>query len=179
MTGIYFVMGRISSFTTTSFTPKSFTTSIDLQEPVSVTLKNFLKANWPANGLLQASQIKFGNKWYDSFGNYQIHLVEPDTNEYSVDSTTVGWQVKGVLVRVNIHVFARKNTLLQPPELNFMTRTISSIININRRVLPITIPNSCYMQVVKESESIDRQPLASLWHSVVEANVNFFRANSV
>ena len=175
MTNFYFVVGRIASFTTTSFDSPSFTNSIDLQEPINVTLKNFLKAQWPAQSTLKSSQIKFGTKWYDDFGSFQIHCRESRTPERPI---AIGWQYTYISHMIDIHIWVRKNIQTQPPELDDMKRSISSIIQINRVALPITVTMSNFMRVTNQYDLPEPQPLQTVWHSLIQVEIRYWRATS-
>jgi hypothetical protein len=172
----YFVAGRIASFTTTSFDGLSFQISIDLQEPINLTLKNFVKSKW-SNSLssITANRIKWGTKWWDDYGSLQVHFREASVPERPI---TIGWQYTYVSHMIDIHIWVRKNIQTMPPELDDIKRSISYIIQTNRTNLPISQPFSNFMRVIRQYDLIENQPLQTLWHSVVQCEVLYWKATT-
>ena len=171
----YFVAGRVASYTTTSFDALSFQNSIDLQEPISTTLKNFIKANWPTQSMLKASQIKFGNKWWDNYGSYQIHFRDSNIGDRPL---TISWQYTYISHIVDIYIFVRKNRLTKPPELDDIRRSIEFLVQTNRVALPITLPYSSFMHILRGFDIVEEAPLETLWRSVLQVEVRYYHATS-
>lgn len=171
----YFVAGRIASFTTTSFDGLSFQISIDLQEPISLTLKNFVKSKWPTQSMLTSDRIKFGTKWWDDYGSIQIHFRESSVPERPI---TIGWQYTYLTHLIDIHIFVRKNIQTMPTELDDIKRSISYIVQTNRIALPISQPYSNFMHVIRQFDMLENKPLQTLWHSVVQVEVRYWKATS-
>lgn len=165
----------MASFDSSSFTPASFSTSLDLQEPISITLKNFIKSNWPATSILNTSQIKFGNKWWDDLSSFQIHFRDSNIRDrYS----NISWAYVQVSHYVDIHIWVRMNQITRPPQIDDIKRNVSAVIETNKRNLPITAPNNTSMHVIREFDMKEQSPLQTLWHSVVQAEVRYWRAST-
>ena len=171
----YFVAGRIASFTTLSFDGLSFQISIDLQEPISLTLKNFVKANWPSQSMLTANRIKFGNRWWDDYGSYQIHFRDSNIGDRPL---TISWQYTYISHTIDIFVFVRKNTQTRPPELDDIRRSIEYLIQTNRASLPITLPYSNFMRIVRVHDIVEQMPLETMWRSIITVEVRYHKATS-
>jgi hypothetical protein len=172
----YYVAGRFASFTPTSFDNQSFQISIDLQEPLSVTLKNFIKSNWPTGSMLTADRIKFGNKWYNGYGSFHIHSRESSIPEIPM---TIGWQYTYVSNFVEIHFWAQKNNAsIIPQELDDMKRSVAYIIQTNRSQLPITVQMGNSMHIIRETTMQEQSPMASLWHAIMTVEIRYWKATS-
>jgi hypothetical protein len=172
----YYVAGRIVSYTPLSFTNQSFQISIDLQEPLSVTLKNFVKSNWPPTSMLDKSKIKFGNKWYNGYGSFHIHFRESNIPEIPI---SIGWQYSHVSDFIEIHFWAQKNNMsIIPQELDDMKRSVAYIIQTNMTQFPITMPLGSSISVIREETFQEQQPMASLWHAVMIVEVSYWKATS-
>lgn len=171
----YYIAGRVTSFTTISFDGLSFQISLDLQEPLALTLKNFVKANWPPQSMLTADRIKFGTKWWDDFGSYQIHFRDSNIGDRPL---TISWQYTYISHMIDIFVFVRKNTQIRPPELDDIRRSIEYLIQTNRASLPITLPYSNFMRVVRARDIVEQIPLETLWRSVITVEIRYHKATS-
>jgi hypothetical protein len=171
----YFVAGRVTSFTTISFDGLSYQISLDLQEPLSLTLKNFVKANWPLQSMLTASRIKFGNKWYDDYGSYQIHFRDSNIGDRPL---TISWQYTYISHMIDIHIFVRKNSQARPAELDDIRRSIEYLIQTNRVSLPIALPYSSFMHIVRAFDIVEQQPLETLWRAVIQVEIRYHKATS-
>lgn len=170
-----FIAGRVISYTTISFTNTSYTLSLDLQEPISLTLKNFVKANWPSTSMLKSSQIKYGTKWWDDFTSYQIHFRDSNIPERPL---SIGWQYTYVAHVVDIYIFVRKNSQTRPPELDDIRRSIEYIVQTNRVKFPIAMPYATGMHVIRGFEIVEQQPLETLWRTVISVEIRYHRATS-
>lgn len=172
----YFVPNRVASFEPQSFTNTSFTISTDLQEPISVTLKNFVKANWPTTSMLHSSQIKFGNKTWDNFGQFQMHFRDGNIRQRA---SNISWTHVYLYDFVDVHIWVRKNQLTRPTEIDDMKRSLSAVIEENKVNLPITKPNGGQsMHKIREKDMQEEEPLQTLWHSVVTIEVRYWKALS-
>jgi len=170
-----YITGRVISYTPTSFSNPSYTISLDLQEALSITMKNFIKANWPPNSILRADQIKFGTKWNNSFGSYQIHFQDSSINDRPL---TISWQMVYISHMIDIRLWVRKNSLTRPAELDDMKRAINYIVHTNRTQFPIALPYSSFIRVVRMIDMTEGQPLETLWRSVITLEVRYHRASS-
>jgi len=170
-----YIAGRITSFVPTSFSNTSYQISIDLQEALSITMKNFIKSNWPPNSILKADQIKFGTKWNNAYGSYQIHFQDSSINDRPL---TISWQYTHISHMIDVRLWVRKNSLTRPPELDDMKRAINYIVQTNRTQFPIALPYSSFMRVVRMIDMTEGQPLETLWRSVITLEVRYYRVTS-
>jgi len=145
----------------------------NLTEPLSLSVCNFMSANWPnATALVQSSAIKFSTFWWDGYTSYQIHFLDRHVDRSPL---VLGWQIDYAYDYVDAHVFVRKNTPVRPPELDDIKRSIETLVMTSRIAVPqINTPGSAYMRIVRTMD----EPMASfvhdLWHSVVQIEIVYY-----
>lgn len=171
----YFVAGRVVSYTTTSFDGVSFNISLDLQEPLCETVKNFVKSKWPPQSMLGSDEIKFGTKIFDDYGSYQMHFCDMAVPEIPI---SIGWQYTYFAHIIEAYIYVRRNLNTQPPELDDMKRSLAYVIRTNRASLPITMPYSNFMRILDMHTIQPTDPFESLWTAVAHIEVRYFKATS-
>jgi hypothetical protein len=169
----YYTIGKMASFTPITFTSSSFTTSIDLQESVAVSLKNYVKSKWPTNALVTADRIKFGNKNFDNFGAYQIHFIEKSVTEAPITTTC---NINEFFVTVSCNVFVRKNSLSRPPEFESIKNSLVNIIQSDPLGFPITARGDNYIRIITMSDRERRRHYETLWHAIIEVEVRLWKS---
>jgi hypothetical protein len=180
MSSFLFIPGRVATFSQSSFTNQSFTISTNLQEPLCQTLKNFVKANWPniiPNPIVSFNRIKFGTKWFDDLGAYQVHFLDSNIPERPI---SMSWQYTYISAIVDIHIWVRKNQLTRPAEIDDIKRSISYVIQSRKGDLPIVAPNSggCWMRVLRELDMSESHDLMTIWHSVIQVEIKYYKART-
>lgn len=149
----------------------------DLTQPISLSLKNFVQANWPASGVMVlANRIKFGNKWFDDYGAFQIHFVDRALLRRPL---TVGWQYEMINALVDAYIFVKKMTRLRPAEFDDIKRSLSEIIQPNRHNPGnIAPPNAAVMRIVRTADAPQQHPTDDLWQALIQIEVRFYLATT-
>jgi hypothetical protein len=151
---------------------------LDLTQPLSLSIKNFVIANWPTSGVLVlASRIKFGNKWFDDYGTFQIHFTD---GALIHTPFTLGWQYEIVNAVVNAYIFVKKNTRLRPPELYDIRKSLTDIIQPNR-LNPgnIAAAGSAVMRIIRTIDSPQQHPTDDLWQSLVQIGIRYYAVSTI
>lgn len=150
----------------------------DLTEPLSVSVLNYMIANWP-NGTaqIQTSDIKFSTLWWDGYGSYQIHFRDRTVQR---NPLVLGWGVEQAFDYVDAHIFVRKNSPTQPLELDDIKRSIQSVVMINRRTVPqITTTGAAVMRVMRTVDEPIHSFVTDLWHSVMSLEITYYIATTI
>lgn len=156
------------------FIPGKVSPSGNLTEPLSLSLKNFVQANWPSSGVLVVgSQIKFRNLWWDGYGSYQIHFLDRAVDRKPM---SIGWQYEYATDYVDAHIFVRKNTRTRPIEMDDIKRSLEQLIQVNRRNVPLLAPVAGGMRVIRSLDVPVRDAVTDLWMAVVQIEIRYFIA---
>lgn len=148
----------------------------DLTEPLSVSVMNYMVANWPIAATLQPADIKFSTLWWDGYGSYQVHFLDRNVQRSPI---TVGWNLEQAFDYVDAHIFVRKNSPTRPLELDDIKRSIQSIVMINRRTVPqILTLGAGAMRVVRTIDEPINTFVTDLWHSNMQLEIWYYIATT-
>jgi len=159
----------------TVFIPGKITPG-NLTEPMSLSLLNFIKGNWPdSTALIKSTDIKFSTLWWDGYGSYQIHFLDRNIQRQPY---VLGWNMDYAEDYVDMHIFVRKNSPTRPLELDDIKRSAESIIMPFRRNVPQISAGAACMKILRTVDAPINSFVHDLWHSVLQVYIQYYVATT-